>query len=164
VPIPVRTLPPRKEFGIARRRTQSLDQFIELLGFFKACSVLFRSQWPCPILSLACRSRGGFSTKIHLRTNAQGLPIGATLTSGETHDVKAYEALIEEPAPEPKALIADKGYDADAIREVLEVRGATPMIPSKRNRKTPFLSTATSTRSGTAWKAASVGLRTPAAS
>ncbi len=28
------------------------------------------------------RSRGGFSTKIHLRTNAEGLPIGSMLTAG----------------------------------------------------------------------------------
>lgn len=42
---------------------------------------------------------------------------------------------MEEPAPEPKVLIADKGYDADAIRADLEARGATPIIPTKRNRK-----------------------------
>jgi hypothetical protein len=48
----------------------------------------------------AGRSRGGFSTKIHLRINAEGLPIGMMLTSGEAHDVTAYEILIAEAAPE----------------------------------------------------------------
>lgn len=45
---------------------------------------------------------------------------------------------MEEPGPEPKVLIADKGYDADAIREDLAARGATPVIPGKRSRKTPI--------------------------
>ena len=41
---------------------------------------------------------------------------------------------MDEPAPDPKVLVADRGYDADAIRVDIEARGATPMIPSKRNR------------------------------
>jgi hypothetical protein len=32
------------------------------------------------------RSRGGFSTKIHFRTKAQGLPVAVLLTAGEAHD------------------------------------------------------------------------------
>jgi transposase len=36
---------------------------------------------------------------------------------------------------EPAALIADKGYDADALVETLEDRGITTVIPSKANRK-----------------------------
>jgi transposase len=35
------------------------------------------------------------------------------------------------------ALIADKGYDSDAIREVLHRAGIEPVIPSRRNRKLP---------------------------
>jgi len=34
------------------------------------------------------RSCGGFSTKIHLRTNAEGLPIGTMITAGEAQDLK----------------------------------------------------------------------------
>ena len=33
------------------------------------------------------RSRGGFSTKIHLRSNGLGLPVAAVLTGGEVSDV-----------------------------------------------------------------------------
>lgn len=40
-----------------------------------------------------------------------------------------------EPGPEPKVLIADKGYDSDAIREDLIARKAEPVIPMRRNRK-----------------------------
>ena len=35
--------------------------------------------------------------------------------------------------PAPKVLLADKGYDADFIREDMERRGGVAMIPTKRN-------------------------------
>ena len=57
------------------------------------------------------------------------------MTPGEAHDARAYPALMDEAAPEPKVLIADRGYDADAIRSDVEARGGTPVIPTKRNRK-----------------------------
>ena len=42
---------------------------------------------------------------------------------------------MDEAAPEPKVLIADRGYDADAIRSDVQDKGGTPVIPTKRNRK-----------------------------
>ncbi len=81
------------------------------------------------------RSRGGFSTKIHLRSNGLGLPVAITLTGGEVSDVKGYAPVMDEPGPKPKVVIADKGYDADAILEDLDARGAVAVIPPKRNRK-----------------------------
>jgi transposase len=36
----------------------------------------------------------------------------------------------------PKALLADKAYDTDAIRADLKTRGIKPVIPPKSNRKT----------------------------
>jgi hypothetical protein len=50
-----------------------------------------------------------------------------TLSSGEASDYKGYEPLMLEPGPEPKVLIADKGYDSDAIREDLIARMAEPV-------------------------------------
>ena len=35
----------------------------------------------------------------------------------------------------PKALLADKGYDSDAIREDAYIHGTIPVIPTKSNRK-----------------------------
>lgn len=81
------------------------------------------------------RSRGGFSTKIHLRTNAEGLPIGTEITPGEAHDIKGYDALMDQSAPDPKVLLADRGYDSDAIRDDVEERGGMPIIPTKKNRR-----------------------------
>jgi len=34
-------------------------------------------------------------------------------------------------------VLADKGYDSDAFVAVIEVCGASPVIPPKSNRKTP---------------------------
>ena len=36
-----------------------------------------------------------------------------------------------------EALLADKGYDADAVREELTKAGIEAVIPAKRNRKNP---------------------------
>jgi transposase len=36
---------------------------------------------------------------------------------------------------QPKAFLADKGYDSDAIRDDLRERHITPVIPSRSNRK-----------------------------
>ena len=46
-----------------------------------------------------------------------------------------YADLIDENAEPPKAMLADKGYDSDAIRRDLERRGTDPVIPTKSNRK-----------------------------
>lgn len=81
------------------------------------------------------RSRGGFSTKVHLRANADGLPIGVVLTPGEAHDTTAYTGLMGERDSDPGVLLGDRGYDSDEIRRDLHDRGATPEIPTKRNRK-----------------------------
>jgi transposase len=67
--------------------------------------------------------------------NAHGLPIGAVLTPGDAHDVTAYAALMAERDSDPGALLADKGYDSDAIRQDLRDRGAMAAIPTKRKRK-----------------------------
>ena len=42
---------------------------------------------------------------------------------------------MAEPGPAPKVMLADKGYDADAILADLERRGVAAVIPPRRNRK-----------------------------
>jgi transposase len=71
---------------------------------------------------------------VHLRANAEGLPIGVVLTPGEPHDATAYADLMEERDSEPGILLAGRGYDSDAIRRDARDRGAVPEIPTKRNR------------------------------
>ncbi len=64
-----------------------------------------------------------------------GLPVAVVLTGGEVHDIKGFEPLMAEPGPNPRVVLADKGYDADAIRAALDAKGIAVVIPAKRNRK-----------------------------
>jgi transposase len=57
------------------------------------------------------------------------------LTEGEAHDVTAYDELMAQRDSDPGAMLMDKGYDSDAIRQDLRDRGSAPEIPTKRNRK-----------------------------
>jgi transposase len=81
------------------------------------------------------RSRGGFSTKINARTNADGLPIGIEITPGQTHDVTAYPALMDDIDCDPEQMLGDKGYDSEAVRRDIEQRGGEAVIPSLASRK-----------------------------
>ena len=57
------------------------------------------------------------------------------LSEGQAHDSTAYQALMEERDSDPGAMLADKGYDSDAIRQDLRDRGTAAEIPTKQNRK-----------------------------
>jgi transposase len=78
------------------------------------------------------RSRGGFSTKIHIAVDALGNPLRLLLTAGQRHDSPQAGALIE--GYEPLALIADKGYDSGPLIESIRARGIEAVIPPKKNR------------------------------
>ncbi len=80
------------------------------------------------------RSRGGLTTKIHAVVDAQGLPIRLGLTAGQAHDGQAADTLLDHLSPRT-IVLADKAYDADRIRELIQEQGATPNIPPKSNRR-----------------------------
>lgn len=71
------------------------------------------------------RSRGGLTAKVHTRTNAEGLAVGFTVTPGKATNMSAYGELMDEDAPDPVALLADKGYDSEPIRDGLEGRASS---------------------------------------
>ena len=81
------------------------------------------------------RSRGGFSTKIHALTDAFGNPIRFILTGGQRHDVSQAEALLVDESY--AVVLADKGYDSDALVEYIEQRDGQAEIPSRNNRLEP---------------------------
>jgi transposase len=78
------------------------------------------------------RSRGGFSTKIHIAVDALGNPLRLLLTAGQRHDSPQAGRLIENF--EPQALIADKGYDSDTLIESVTAKGILAVIPPKKSR------------------------------
>ena len=79
------------------------------------------------------RSRGGFSTKIHLATDALGNAIRFILTGGQRNDITQAEQLLENLFPD--YVIADKGYDSDKFVLLLKKRNSEAVIPSRVNRK-----------------------------
>ncbi len=100
------------------------------------------------------------ATKIHAVVGAKGLPIRLGLTPGQAYDGESAMELLN-ALPENAMVLADKAYDANAIREMINGQGAWANIPPKSNRKDPIcfspylykaratLSNASSTRSNT---------------
>jgi transposase len=80
------------------------------------------------------RSRGGLTTKIHVVVDAQGLPVRLGLTAGQAHDGQIADTPPDHLGPRTIAL-ADKAYDADRLRELIQDQGATPKIPPKKNER-----------------------------
>jgi transposase len=83
------------------------------------------------------RSRGGLTTKIHARVDAQGRPLRLLISPGEVHDVSCAEALLQ-GLEQRAVIIADKGYDADRVRSHIRAQGAIPNIPNRSNRKKKY--------------------------
>lgn len=70
------------------------------------------------------------STKIHAAVDALGNPLRFILTPGQVNDITQAENLIAElPAD---VVLADKGYDAKALRDLIESQGAVPVIPPRK--------------------------------
>lgn len=80
------------------------------------------------------RSRGGFSTKIHIACGGVRKPVQFVLTPGQTHDVTQAPMLIE--GSEAKTVIADKAYDSDDFIARITDLNAEAVIPPRSNRTT----------------------------
>jgi hypothetical protein len=61
------------------------------------------------------RSRGGFTTKIHLRVNGTGLPRRSDITPGQISYHMGFDQVMYDNSPEPSVLLADRGYDSDNV-------------------------------------------------
>jgi transposase len=83
------------------------------------------------------RSRGGLTSKIHSLIDGNGLPLRLALSSGEAHDVRLAGKLLSR-LKSGSMLLADRGYDADWIRELAMKKGAWANIPTKSNRSDPI--------------------------
>ena len=80
------------------------------------------------------RSKGGFSTKIHVSVDGLGNPLRFIVTAGQRNDITQAEALIIDL--DFGRLIADKAYDADHfIKLLIERYEAEAVIPPRSNRQ-----------------------------
>jgi transposase len=95
------------------------------------------------------RSRGGFSTKIHLACEQGQKPLSIVITAGQRGDSPQFQAVLEgirvprtgpgRPRTRPDRVLGDKAYGSRANRACLRRRGIACTIPEKkdqvRNRK-----------------------------
>jgi transposase len=81
------------------------------------------------------RSRGGFSTKVHVIVDALGNPLRVRLTAGQRHDSTQAGALLDGLAFE--RVIADRGYAGRAVLDLVLNSGAEAVIPPHQSAKEP---------------------------
>lgn len=90
------------------------------------------------------RSRGGLSTKIHVRVDGKGQIITFLLTPGQQHEISVAEQLIEQgaihqkvgrPRIRPKRIVGDKGYTSTNFRTYLRRRGIQSTIAHRNNEQ-----------------------------
>ena len=96
------------------------------------------------------RSRGGFSTKLHVVCDAEGWLIAADVSPGQDHESTHFEELMEDieirsvrgPAKRrPEKLAGDKAYSSKDIRGWLKRHRIQPVIAYRDNeteRDEPF--------------------------
>jgi len=57
------------------------------------------------------------------------------ITAGQTSDYLGFDLVMADNLPTPSVLLADRGYDADSIRETMDKRNVLPVIPMRKSRK-----------------------------
>jgi transposase len=85
--------------------------------------------------------RGKSGTKHHVMTDAQGIPLAATVTAANVNEVtQVFEVLDEvppvggKPGPKrqkPERLQGDRGYDSEPVRQGLRGKGITPILAAR---------------------------------
>jgi transposase len=91
------------------------------------------------------RSRGGFSTKVHLRAEGGGKPMALVLSGGERHESLYVGALLAaghvrrrgagRPRARPARLVGDRSYSYPTVRRLLARRHIRAVIPRRRDQR-----------------------------
>jgi transposase len=81
--------------------------------------------------------RGRSATKRHLITDGQGVPLAVSLSAANVNEYGALLPLLDQVAGGEhgagRLVLADRGYDAKAVRAGISARGFEPRIAA-RNR------------------------------
>jgi transposase len=65
-----------------------------------------------------------------------GRPVRFLIAAGQSNDILAAPALMD--GFSPQAVLADRAYDANGLRQIIADLGAKAVIPSTRLRKIPI--------------------------
>ena len=87
------------------------------------------------------RSRGGFTTKVHLSADGQCRPLSLIVTPGQRADCTQFVPVLDairvprlgpgRPRTKPASVAADKAYSNGPCRRYLRRRGIKHTIPEK---------------------------------
>ena len=78
------------------------------------------------------------NSKLHLVCDGGGCPVHLGLTAGNRADISQARQCLEPYVAKGCTVIADRGYDANHLRDWLNEEKATACIPPRKNRKVPF--------------------------
>ncbi|MBA3813626.1 MAG: transposase [Alphaproteobacteria bacterium] len=81
------------------------------------------------------RSNGGVTTKIHVVVDALRQALRFFLTPGQGHDITQASSLLQRFAH--AHIVAEKGYDSNALIAQISEQGCLSVIPLRSARKTP---------------------------
>ena len=90
------------------------------------------------------RSRGGFTSKIHLSADGWCRPLSLLITAGQRADCTQFQAVLDKirvprpvgrPRNKPDSVAADKAYSNGPIRRYLRRRGIAHTIPEKSDSR-----------------------------
>jgi transposase len=79
------------------------------------------------------RNRAGVTTKLHLAITAESHVIEGMLTGGNVSDITVADSITADIVG--CHVVADRGYDSDPYRRMLESNHNIPVIPGRKNRK-----------------------------
>ena len=78
------------------------------------------------------------NSKLHLVCDGSGCPVHIGLTEGNRADISQARQCLEPYVAKGRAVIADRGYDANHLCAWLNEAQATACIPPRKNRKVQF--------------------------
>ncbi|RAP40484.1 IS5 family transposase [Rhodovulum viride] len=78
------------------------------------------------------------NTKLHAVADAKGRLIGFFMSAGQVSDCTGAAALLGS-LPKADWLLADRGYDADWLRDALKDKGMKVCVPGRKSRKTAVI-------------------------
>src|SRR6478735_2407531 len=85
------------------------------------------------------KSRGGWSTKIHMVAANARTAITFALSPGEAHDAPAGRALLRDLGSFPgMPVIMDRAYEGNETRQLVLELDMVPVVPPKSNRVEPW--------------------------
>ena len=86
------------------------------------------------------RSRGGWTTKLHMVAADARTALTFSLSPGQAHDVPEGRKLLRRLGRQRAnpALVMDRAYEGDATRQLALDLGFTPVVPPLKTRREPW--------------------------